>query len=228
MGTFILTSLFFLLVTTNVNANPSSNEQISDAEKWFYADDEFTTEDINEGDLNFLLKPPDKPVLHSRNTLHISQLSIDKGWVALEQCYKNLDPVPVAEIVYQYKAIRKFSILSKKNIDIAYIKGQSVQLRNVSRNAELCISAEVNIFRKDKDNTYKLVNGPFHRKFFDGYYPYHISLNITYPSSGLQLIKSTPQAQQGFNINTSENNIQIETYFEGILTTELLFKRRDK
>lgn len=223
MDQLLLSVLLFFLLPAFVNAEPPADKNISEAEKWFYQDDEISTDDINEGQLSFILKPPDKPVLHSSNTLHINQISIDRGWVSLKQCYKNLDPVPVSEIVYQYKAIRKFRIISKRNINIAYIKGQSIQLRNVVKNAELCIAAEVNIFRKGKNNTFKLINGPFHRKFLDGFYPYHVSLNITYPDSHLKLIKTTPQAQPGFNIKRSANNIHIDSHFEGILMTELIF-----
>jgi len=201
-------------------------EMTPEQEKWFYDDEIVSTDQINEGDLNFLLKPPDKPVLHSINTLTINRQSISSGWVLLQQCYKHLDPVPTTEIAYKYKRIRNLKITSKHNIETAVIQGQSIQLDNVMRQAQLCIKAEVNILNKNTNNTLSLENGPFHRKFLDGYYPYHVSLKINYPSTLLKLISIKPESQPGFNIEHSANMILIESYFEGVLTTKLVFQRR--
>ena len=193
-------------------------------EKWFNNNEPFSAEQINEGELQFLLEPPQKPVLHSLNTLTISQNSIDNGWVILKQCYKHLDPVAATEVVYRYKSMRGLRLTSKRNIETVQIKGQSVQLSNITHNAELCIKAEVRIFYKNPNGTFSLVNGPFHRKFLDGYYPYHVTLKINYPSSLLKLIKTSPEAQAGFKIKQSNNVIFIDSYFEGILNTEIVFQ----
>jgi len=219
---FFLISVLLLLPVHYTAAVEMTPEQ----EKWFYDDEIISTDQVNEGELTFLSKTPDKPVLHSINTLTINTQSITSGWVALEQCYNHLDPVPTTEIVYQYKHIRNFKISSKRNIEKAVIKGQSIQLDNVMKQAELCIKAEVNLLNKNTDNTLSLENGPFHRKFFDGYYPYHVSLKIIYPSALLKLIKIKPESQPGFNIEQSVNLIFIESYFEGKLTTKLVFQRR--
>jgi len=219
---FFLISVLLLLPVHCTAAVEMTPEQ----KKWFYNDEIISTDKINEGDLTFLLQSPEKPVLHSINTLIINTQSITSGWVALEQCYKHLDPVPTTEIVYQYKHIRNFKISSKRNIKMAVIKGQSIQLDNVMKQAELCIKADVKILNTNTDNTLSLENGPFHRKFLDGYYPYHVSLKINYPSTLLKLIKINPEPQPGFNIKQSDSKIFIESYFEGILTTKLVFQRR--
>jgi len=193
-------------------------------EKWFNDDRYFSTEHVNEGELEFLSEPPQKPVLHSFNTLTVSQESIQSGWVLLEQCYKHLVPVPDAEVVYQYKAIRDLKITSKRNIENVLVKGQSVQLRNIRQNAELCVRARVRIFYKNPNGTFSLLNGPFHRKFLDGYYPYHVTLKIHYPSHLVTLIQTRPAAQLGFDVTESEDLILIDSYFEGVLNTEIIFQ----
>jgi hypothetical protein len=194
-----------------------------DLEKWFIEDEHFFTDQVNEGELEFLPEPPQIPVLHSVNTLTVSQESIENGWVLLEQCYKHLDPVPDAEVVYHYKSIRKLKVTSKRNIVNVLVKGQSVQLTNTKKNAELCVQAEVHIFYNNPNGTFSLLNGPFHRKFLDGYYPYHVTLKVHYPSHLVTLIKTEPVAQVGFDIIQSENLIVIDSYFEGILNTEIIF-----
>jgi len=156
--------------------------------------------------------------------LTVSQDSIETGWVFLEQCYRHLDPVPDAEVVYHYKSMRALRVTSRRNIETIVVKGQSVQLTNVMHNAELCIKAEVRIFYRNTNGTFSLVNGPFHRKFLDGYYPFHVTLKIDYPSSLLRLIRTKPGAQAGFNIEQSGNVIRIDSCFEGILNVEIIFQ----
>lgn len=192
-------------------------------EKWLNEDESFSPDQISGGELRFLVEPPKKPVLHSINTLTLSQDSIENGWVLLEQCYKHLDPVPDTEVVYRYKSMRDLRVISKRNIEAALVEGQSVQLTNITRNAELCVKAEVRVFYKNTNGTFSLFNGPFHRKFLDGYYPFHLTLKIDYPSSLLKLVQTKPGAQAGFNIKQSGNVIIIDSYFEGMLNTEIIF-----
>ena len=193
-------------------------------ENWFNEDNHFSPEQVNEGELKFLTEPPKEPVLHSLNVLTISPDSIENGWVILEQCYKHLDPVTETDVVYYYKSMRGLSLISKRNIETVQIKGQTVRLSNITHNAELCIKAEVRIFNKNKNGGFSLINGPFHLKFLDGYYPYHVTFKINYPSSLLKFMVSKPKAQAGFNIKQSEDMIFIDSHFEGILNIELLFQ----
>jgi len=215
-------ALVLLLLSFHICADEgmTPNEQ----EKWFNEDESFSPDQINVGELKFLPEPPETPVLHSLNVLTVSQDSIENGWVSLEQCYKHLDPVPDAEVVYRYKSMRDLRITSKRNIETVLVQGQSVQLTNITHNAELCVKAEVRIFYKNSNGTFSLVNGPFHRKFLDGYYPFHVTLEINYPSSLLELVQTKPEAQAGFNIKKSANFILIESFFEGILNTEIIFQ----
>ncbi len=197
-------------------------------EKWFNEDENFSVDQVNEGDLEFLSEPSQKPALHSLNILTITPDSIENGWVLLEQCYKHLDPVPETEVVYRYKSMRGLKVTSNRNIETILVKGKSIQLTNITHNAELCVKAEVRIFYKNMDDTFSLVNGPFHRKFLDGYYPYHVTLKIHFPSSLLKLIRTKPEAQTGFNIQESENIIVIDSYFEGVLNTEIIFQAKER
>ena len=205
----------------------SANEAMTpeQLEKWFNSDDEPSTAQVSEGALQFI-SPPAKAVLHSINTLTIDENSIDNGWVGLAQCYKHLDAVPVAEVVYRYKQMRGLQITATHNIGSAQLQGQSVQLRDVLKGAELCITAEVRIFYQNPDQTYSLVNGPFHRRFLDGYYPYHVTLNIHYPGKRLLLERTTPAVQTGFEVRQASNSLTIDSYFEGVLNTEIIFREK--
>jgi len=218
---------FIILVVLLLSFHVCADEGMTpdEQEKWFNEDESFSPNQISLGELRFLPEPPNKPVLHSLNVLTINQNSIESGWVSLEQCYKHLDPVPDAEVVYRYKSMRDLSVTSKRNIETVLVKGQSVQLTNLTRNAELCVKAEVRIFYKNTDGTFSLFNGPYHRKFLDGYYPFHLTLKIDYPSSLLKLVQTKPEAQAGFMVEQSGGFIVIDSYFEGMLNTEIIFSQ---
>lgn len=210
----------FLLQIIVVQAEPADDEM----EKWFLSDELTPPSQSSDSQLTFIPPPGDKPALHSINVINITPQSIETGWVSLEQCYRQLDAVPDMEVSYQYKAMRKLKIVATKNIEQAHVQGQSVQLSNVNKGAQLCVSAEVRIFYKNKDGSYQLVNGPFHRQFLDSFFPYHLSMKVTYPASSLQFISVQPENQLGFELEQNENILQIDTHFTGKLYTVITFK----
>lgn len=218
---FILLFLFVIPVL-QAETPPSASE----LEEWFMNDELTPPSQSSDSHLKFIATPTDKAALHSVNAISISRQSLITGWVELVQCYQHLDAVPVMEVVYHYKNMRNLTIIKKQNIEQAYVQGQSVQLENVTKNARLCVQSEVRIFYKNKDGSYTLVNGPFHRQFLDSYFPFHLTLKINYPSALLEFINSKPSARPGFEIKQSGNTLLIESYFTGKLYTEVTFKAR--
>ena len=197
----------------------------AELEKWFYEDEPTPPIQVDEGELVFLEKLPDKPVLHSINILTIDTDSIDNGWVGLSQCYKNLDPVSAMDIVYSYRFMRNLKISSTINIGAARASEKLVELEHVQERAELCVTAEVRVFYQNKDGSFSLVNGPYHRKFLDGYFPFHVTLIINYPENKLNHIASQPQEQKGFKIQKESNKLLIDAVFAGMLSTEIIFRK---
>jgi len=219
-GSFITLIFLFVFPSLQAEAAPTAEE----LEKWFLSDELTPPTQSSDSQLTFIPTPADKPALHSVNEITISPQSIKTGWVNLTQCYQHLDPVPEMEVVYNYKNIRKLRVIKTKNIEQAFVKGQSVQLENVVKNAQLCVTSEVRIFYKNKDGSYKLVNGPFHRRFLDSYFPFHLTLKVNYPSTQLKFINSKPKSQFGFEVKQSNNTLLIDSYFTGKLYTEIIFK----
>ena len=221
----LVVNSFMLLCCLSCITSVYANEEQSRSEPdWWLEQEELTaTDSVSEGKLRFLLEPPAKPILHSLNSLTVFASSLADGWISLSQCYKNLDPVADAEIVYRYKAMRELKIVKYRNIDKARIEGQSIQLKNVRKQAELCVTASVRILYQNLDGSYSLVNGPFHRKFLDGYYLYHLTLEVIYPASKLKLKQIVPAEQPGFAVERQSGKLRVESVFEGILNVEIVF-----
>lgn len=188
-------------------------------------DDEFeeSTVGVNEGKLSFLAEPPAKAVHHHHNDIVIGPESLDEGWVRLAQCHENLDAVPRAEVVYPPGRIRGVRVASCSGIDRTWVEGPSVQLQGVQRGAELCVIAESLAFSAEGDGAYTLHNGPYMRRFLDGYYPMRVTMTVRYPCDQLRFVGSKPEPQPGFTVRDADGRVDVEAWFEGRLNTELRF-----
>lgn len=213
--------LFVLLISDVVLADDSKSPDV-----WWDDDSEERALAVNEGDLVFLAPPFSENVLHSENTITINEASLDTGWVAIEQCYRNLDPFIKVDVVYQYKQMKDLRVISHDGIDKAVVVENSVQLEGVSRKASLCVQADVRVFYTNSDKSFSLINGPYFRKFLHGYYPYHVSFVINYPEDLIVFKETVPHQQEGFDVENKGNKLFINAWFEGALMTEVRFTNR--
>ena len=198
-------------------------------ERWLESDDDAPPEaavsHVNEGKLVFLSKPPGKVVHYHQNRLVIDDKSLNQGWVLLVQCHDNLDRVPMAQITYSRERVRELEVTSQRNIGASWVENNTLQLRDISADARVCVTARARALVSNEDGSFSLHNGPFMRRFLDGYYPLHLSMEIDYAASGLQLVDVSPAEQQGFQISDDGRRVSFDTWFEGRLRTEFLFWR---
>ncbi|WP_455210103.1 hypothetical protein [Kaarinaea lacus] len=194
-----------------------------DWEAWVETDYEAQALAVNEGDLEFLSEIPDKlpPVL--KNRLTITPQSLKDGWIDMIQCHERIDSVAIAQVLYHPRRTRNIEILSSNNIKRAWVEENSVQLENITPNATLCIHAEVKSLYSNFNGSYSMRNGPFLRKFLDGYYPMHVTMEVAFPQGKLSFEAINPQAQNGFDVSYEENKMNIEALFVGELEIEVYF-----
>lgn len=208
-----------LLCAASLSAEPLTPQQL---EQWF-EQEEPDSRDVNEGELRFLTGVPEGRVPRLENLLLVSRASLEDGWVAIRQCHHDLDPVAALEVVYRYRKMRKLRILRTRNIGQARIEGQSVQLEDVAEDASLCVELEAQIFYREANGQYRLPNGPFERRFLDGFYPLHLKLRVVYPADRILFIGSSPAAAPGFRVMSGPGEVHIDSRFEGRLSIELRF-----
>lgn len=193
-------------------------------DSWF---DDFTEDppvpQVGKGELVFLAKAPQSKALHSINDITITENSLETGWVQVDQCYRGLDAVPQTEIIYRYGEMRNLHIRNSTNIGHAIARDQSVELTNVTEDASLCIQADARILQRMDDGRYDLRNGPFHRRFLDGYFPLHVVFTVHYPAALLALTGSIPETQPGFTVEPEMGKVAIDTWFVGTLVIEVQF-----
>ena len=222
----IFVCLAIILLALSAQAQQSSEQE--QLEKWFEGDndDEQKALQVNEGNLEFLTHlPKNKPIHTVTNTITISDDSLKTSWVKLHQCHKNLDPVALSEIVYKYHNMRNLRIEHYYGMEKAWVENQTVQMKEIDKGASVCIVADVQILMPTESGDYTLRNGPYFRKFLDGYYPFHVKLNINYPKSILTLKATTPREQNGFKVNDDNGMLRMDALFEGKLMVEARFSQ---
>ncbi len=180
---------------------------------------------VNEGELRFLTQAPDKPVHHLRNSIRILPDSPTTGWVKLEQCHEHLDAFPRSQIVYNADRIRRLAITRRQGIGQAWVEGPSIQLRDTGKGASICIRAETRALESADAGHFTLRNGPYMRRFLDGFYPMRVSMTVRVGAKSLRYTGSMPHAQPGFRVWQEPGEVHYEAVFEGILNTALQFER---
>lgn len=220
MKYFILMTCLGCMLSSIVNAMPDEAE----IEAWFNDDAEQRAVDVNEGQLHFLNRS-EGPGLHKGiNQIRLIPASLQDGWVELVQCHEQLDAVPLAEVIYPNYVLRKLKIIEASSIDKVSTQDATVQLQGIKSNARLCVGMEIQALEKHGGN-YVLSNGPFQRRFLDGYYPMHIILEVNYVGSGLMPVQVWPEAQTGLQIDDKGGQLRLNAIFEGRLETRIEFRK---
>ncbi len=181
---------------------------------------------VSNGELRFLPAAAADGKHAHLNRIRITEASLDGGWVVLEQCHEHIDAVPAAQILFGAGGIRRLTIEHSQNIGRAWVEGASVQLEDVGRDAVLCLRGESRALRNLGDGRYRLRNGPYMRRFLDGYYPMRVSLDIHYPAELIEVIGQSPATQPGFSVHDGGSGLSVDTTFEGRLVTCFDFCRR--
>lgn len=180
------------------------------------------TSQVNDGELRFLTSEPERPVHHHHNRLTITRASLETGWVQLEQCHSHLDPVPRSQIMFRRDGVRALRVIRREHIERAWVEGHSVQMVNVAPGARLCLEAETRALTGDAQTGYQLRNGPFLRRFLDGYYPMRVSQEVIL-ATPLLFLDLDPAPQPGLRLELAPGLVRYEALFEGQLRTTLRF-----
>lgn len=215
-------SLFPLLA---FGEQPLAEPSREDLEKWFESDSPGDVSSVNEGQLDFLAQAPDGTVIHHhQNKVRITPESLEGGWAQLEQCHDNLDQASAMQIAFRDGYVKDMRVTEQRNIGKVWVEGSSVQLTKVGADAHLCLQARTRALRIQDDGTFLLVNGPYMRKFLDGYYPMRVSMQIEYPADLLKVSTITPAVQPGFAVQQRDGEVDFEAIFEGELRTAIQFE----
>lgn len=216
--------LVWLLSTVVIGASEYTEEEL---ERWFNSDNfelPNSSKAVNEGSLVFISSPKKASLHHHHNDVTIFPHSLQDGWVMMGQCHTNLDKVGAAQIVFSKDRVRDIKLVSFRNMGKAWVEGPTVQMTDIKADARLCMQAWTRALFINDDGSYSLRNGPFMRRFLDGYFPLRVSMAIAFAGTGLKPTVVSPARQKGFDIWHKKDHIGFDAVFEGKLRTEFSFE----
>ncbi len=216
-------SVAIVLFTTPIQAS-QSNADNDGWPAWALAEEDVAARiaKVNEGDLDFLVQEPGQPVHYHQNRVTVTPSSLRNGWVELEQCHRHLDQVAQAQILFHPERSRALRVTRFENMQSAVAVENTIQLRQVEAASEVCLSGQTQALVEIGEGVYELRNGPFMRRFLDGYYPMRVSLQIEFPTQ-LTLADFSPLRQPGFAVSSTPGRVDAEALFEGQLITQFRF-----
>lgn len=217
-----LSLMLSISIATPIYAQTMTEQELED---WFNDDSDMDIDidAVNEGQLTFIPQPAVKAVLSTDAIVTMTAASLDTGLVSLQQCYRNLDPVPEVDVVYRYKNMQQLRIVSSANIADARVVGNSVQLKDVTAGASVCIAADVQLLEKSAEGFHVLSMGPYYRRFLDGYYPYHAKVTLYYPDELLEFSAILPAPRPHFEVVRKPGELILDAWFEGVLQLDITF-----
>lgn len=180
---------------------------------------------VNEGGLELLDGAAGRRVHRHRGQITIAPRSLGDGWVEMTQCHNDLDRVAEAQILFHPQRARALRVTRFNNIDAAFVEANTIQLRGIRPDSEICLYAESRALHKIDEGVYELRNGPFMRRFLDGYYPLRLQLEIRFPHQ-LVLADHSPAQAPGFSVRSGDGQIAVDALFEGQLRTVFRFLQR--
>ncbi len=202
----------------------AAEQDVPDFEDARFEDDwQQRAEEVNEGILHILQLRPDLNEYHHQSRLKITHESLKTGWVDMVQCHTNLDATSALQIVFTRDRVRDLRISSHRRINRVWVDENTVQLEDISPGSRLCLSLKTRALRTNRKKI-TLKNGPFMRRFLDGYYPMRMSMRVEYPAETMRLLGIKPEGIP----ERIENNgwLEIDVRFEGRLTTEINFEKK--
>lgn len=194
---------------------------------WFFEDFEEQIDLVSEGELRFLTNDSTDKKHSHYNQITITKHSLETGWSFLSQCHNNLDALNAVQITFNEKTTRNYQIESYSKIGRVWIDNSNFELEDVEKGAVVCLKLETKNIHREKNGNYLVINGPYMRRFLDGYYPLNVNLVVIYPCDLIQFVRAKHPAQPGFEIDTmkegNECRVDVNAHFEGKLYTRLLF-----
>lgn len=218
-------TIFLLVIemlTAGVYEAIASEQEVSEYEDARFEDDwEKRAAEVNEGVLRILRPRTDLAEHHHHSQLKITQESIQTGWVDMSQCHTNLDAASALQIVFTEGRVRHLRIASHSKIAKAWVEKNTVQLEDISPDSRICLSLKTRALNIDGEKIV-LKNGPFMRRFLDGYYPMRVSMQIDYPTKKIRYVGIKPEGIT-LRVGNSSSQLEMDVRFEGRLNTEISF-----
>lgn len=213
---FLISALFF---SGNgfADAAPRTNDLSAEEKAWLEDDSSAEARQVSEGELRWVT--PDKTHNQYRleNTLTLNAESLKTGWITFSQCHYQLDPRIAIDIVYGVSRTQNLTVTSSQHIGSIEIAQDHISLKNIEQNAQICVTGKTKVLTQLGPTQFRMVRGPYIRKFLDGFYPMQVTETIRWNGLALTLNDLKTQADLGYDFKVSQHQLIANYWFEGLL-----------
>lgn len=224
-----LSSLLLSVITFSAYAEieiSESLEGLTPEEKAWLLDDSALDAFVVSSETFAWSKKASKDNYWLSNHITVTPKTLDDRWLQFSQCHHQLDPVPKIEVAYHPTNIRNLEVVSAEGIESTQLKMHSVELKDVSKGAKVCIQGESKT-AKITQAGFEINRGPYMRRFLDGYYPMIVEETIEVANVQANLKSYQPAQKNVQNLtktqHDSNDEYKFEYAFEGQLRSQYVF-----
>lgn len=182
---------------------------------------------VGEGQIKFLKTKPDPNSYTYESKVTIQETSLESGLVEIQTCHKKLDPIRKVVILFNKDRIRDIQVRSIDGIGMAEVRDNRVTLSEVQKGGSICIDLKSKALDSLGNGIYQLNAGPLMRRLFDGYLPMTANMKFSWPDKLLVVQETKPANQDGVQIKSANNGLEMDLTFAGKMTAQILLKRSD-
>lgn len=179
---------------------------------------------VLEGELRFLETLPEPSPYRFESTAILNADSIKTGIVQLSSCHYGLDPIRRVVVAFNPKRLISMQVLSHRGIESVEIDGATVDMRGVSKGADICIGVTSKSLDTVAEGQYMLHAGPLQRQFLDGFFPMAAKLNVNWPAESLKFQGFSHPVQPGVALSQGEGEAELKVQFAGRFKGSFLFE----
>ena len=180
-----------------------------------------------EGQIKYLKERPDPNAYSYESRVKITAASLESGSVQIATCHYQLDPIRKVVIVFNPNRIQAIAVKSIDRMASAEVKNNQVVLTDVERGASICIDLQSKALDSLGNGLYQLNAGPLMRRLFDGYLPMTANMKFSWPDKLLAVQETKPATQDGVDIKSANDGLEMDLVFAGKMTAQILLKRSD-
>ena len=181
----------------------------------------------NVAQIRFLKTKPDPNSYTYESKVTILETSLDSGLVQIQTCHKKLDPIRKVVILFNKDRIRDIQVRTMDGIAMAEVRDNRVTLSEVQKGGSICIDLQSKALDSLGNGLYQLNAGPLMRRLFDGYLPMTANMKFSWPDKLLAVQETKPASQDGVDIKSANDGLEMDLVFAGKMTAQILLKRSD-
>jgi hypothetical protein len=172
---------------------------------------------VGEGQIRFLKTKPDPNSYTYESKVTILETSLDSGLVQIRKVV----------ILFNKDRIRDIQVRTMDGIAMAEVKDNRVTLSEVQKGGSICIDLQSKALDSLGNGLYQLNAGPLMRRLFDGYLPMTANMKFSWPDKLLAVQETKPASQDGVDIKSANDGLEMDLVFAGKMTAQILLKRSD-